>query len=187
MQRLVFIVPLALGALLASGTRGGCEGDSRFPSYILNVPHQSPSSKTCSYALSDGAPPVWIKRIFSSLRKKPWRARPISPAIAFPVYTGSSKIASVRASIWTASTIIGFGREYWGCQYPPIATTASRGIDVFSPNNSATATASRCTKGSCSAGSRLTPIPTIGMGMLLPIKPASSPPWVPELPDATTT
>jgi hypothetical protein len=49
------------------------------------------------------------------------------------------------------------------------------------------ACASLCTSGSWSAGSRLTPMPVMGMRMLLPRKPATMPPCVPELPEPTTT
>ena len=92
----------------------------------------------------------------------------------------------MRAAIWTASTIFAFGTEYFGCQKPPKLFTASRGT-LPMPSRSATACASLWTSGSWSAGSRLTPMPISGTLMLLPRKPATMPPWVPELPEPTTT
>ena len=49
-----------------------------------------------------------------------------------PVYTGSSRMPSVRASSCTASTIGALGTEYFGCQYPPTERTASGG--TVNPN-----------------------------------------------------
>ena len=93
----------------------------------------------------------------------------------------------MRASICTASTIGAFGTEYFGCHQPPIVTTASRGTVMRTPSRSSTAWASRSTSGSCSAGSRLVPMPTIGVATWSPRKPATRPPCVPELPEPTTT
>ena len=53
-----------------------------------------------SRAKSPPAPPVCRKRTFSSGAKAPSRARASSPAKALPVYTGSSKMPSRRASSW---------------------------------------------------------------------------------------
>ena len=73
----------------------------RAVAYVFRRRIEGAASNSCrlrAYANSAGAPPVWMNTTASSGVKRPSRTSATSPASPFPVYTGSARTSSARAS-----------------------------------------------------------------------------------------